>query len=148
MCLILQSTSWIFQLVLGKDLESIRIQNETSHGRMVQDEDMEREHRTVWGAIRNAVELAQKRAGESTVTTLETKILQIDSFTKTIESALRASIIQIKKLTYKFIQLRQWIEHLENLENGRSGREDEISLGNPQWMEVSRDKGKSPRSHT
>ena len=45
-------------LVLGEDLEIICIRNEASHGRLVQDEYMEREHRTVWGDIRNAVELA------------------------------------------------------------------------------------------
>ena len=45
-------------LVLGKDLEMIRILTEAAHGRLGQDEDMEREHGTVWVAIRNTVELS------------------------------------------------------------------------------------------
>ena len=50
-------------------------------------------------------------------------------------------------MTYVFSQLRQWIEHLENLENERSRREEEISLRNPQLMEVSQDKGEYPIIH-
>ena len=69
-------------LVLGEDLEMIFIQTEAAHGRLGQDEDIDREHRTVRGAIRNAVELAQKRAGEATVTTLKMQASKIDSFTK------------------------------------------------------------------
>ena len=36
----------------------------------------------VWGTVRNAVELVQKRAEEATVATLKTQVLNIDSFTK------------------------------------------------------------------
>ena len=59
-------------LVLGKDLEKIRIQTKASHGRLVQDEYIEKENGTFWQANRNTVELAHKRAGEATVTTLKT----------------------------------------------------------------------------
>ena len=38
-------------LVLGKYFERIQIQTEAVHVRMGQDEDMERGHGTVWGAI-------------------------------------------------------------------------------------------------
>ena len=76
---------------------------------------MEQEHRTFWVAIRNAVKLSQNRAGEATVTTLKTHVFKIDSFTKTIESAVRASINQIKELTYAFVKLHQRVEHLDNL---------------------------------
>ena len=69
-------------LVLGEDLERICIQNEADHGRLGQDEDMERENKTVWGAIRNVVELSQKRAGESTVTTLKMQVSKIEPFIK------------------------------------------------------------------
>ena len=34
-----------------------------------------------------------------------------------MESAVQALIVWIKELNYKFTQLRQQIEHLENLEN-------------------------------
>ena len=43
-----------------------------------------------------------------------------------MDSAVRASISQIKDLTYAFSQLRQSIEHIEKLENDMSGREDDI----------------------
>ena len=109
---------------------------------------MEREYRTVWEAIWNSVELAHKRAGEATVTTLKTQVPKIDSFTKKMESTLQASFRRIKELNYAFRHLRQRIEHLYNLENERSRREDEISLGNPKWMEGSQDKGESPISHS
>ena len=42
-----------------------------------------------------------------------------------MESALRAYINQIKDLTYAFCYLRQWFEHIENLDNKSSGREDD-----------------------
>ena len=64
-----------------------------------------------------------------------------------MDSAVRASISQIKYLTYAFSQLRQRIERLYNLENKRSGREDEISHCNPQCMGGSQDKEGYPRSH-
>ena len=64
-----------------------------------------------------------------------------------MEVAVRAFIIWIKELTYVFIQLHQWVEHLENMENERSGREDKILLGDPQWMVESQYKGESQRSH-
>ena len=70
---------------------------------------MEREYRTVWEAIWNSVELAHKRAGEATVTTLKTQVPKIDSFTKKMESAVRASIRWIKDPTYTFSQLCQQI---------------------------------------
>ena len=101
---------------------------------------MEQEHGTVWGAIRNEVELAQKKSEESTVITLKMQVLKIDHFTKKMGSTVRASISRIKELTYAFSQLRHHIEHLENLENKRSGREDESSLGEPQWMGGSQEK--------
>ena len=52
---------------------------------------MDQEHGKVWGAIRNAVELAQKRAGEATVTTLKTQVLKIDYFIKNIE--IRSTVV-------------------------------------------------------
>ena len=57
-----------------------------------------------------------------------------------MESAVRMTISRIKKLTYAFSRLCQSIEHLENLKNERSRREDETLLGNPQWMEGIKDK--------
>ena len=42
-------------LGLGKDLERISILTEAGHVRLVQDEDIEQEQGTVWGAIRNEV---------------------------------------------------------------------------------------------
>ena len=69
-------------LVLDEDLERIHIRTEADHGRLGQDEDMERENKTVWGAIRNVVELSQKSAGESTVTTLKTQVSKIEPFIK------------------------------------------------------------------
>ena len=75
------------------------------------------------------------------------QVLKIDSFSKKMESAVRASTSPIMDLTYTSSQLLQSIDKLENLENERYGREDKISLGNPQWMEGSQDKGESPRSH-
>ena len=57
-----------------------------------------------------------------------------------MESAVRMTISRIKKLTYAFSRLCQCIEHLENLKNERSRREDETLLGNPQWMEGIKDK--------
>ena len=86
-------------LVLGKDLEWICIKNEAAHGSLGQDEDMEGEHGKLWGSIRSAVELSQKRAGEATVTTLKTQVSKMDSFTKKMESAVRAYISRIKYLT-------------------------------------------------
>ena len=67
---------------MGKELEMIRIRAKAAHGRLSQDEDMDQEHGKVWGAIRNAVELAQKRAGEATVTTLKTQVSKIYYFIK------------------------------------------------------------------
>ena len=58
-------------LVLGKNLEIIIIRTEEAHESLVQDEDTEWKHGTVCGATWNAVELAHKRAGEATVTTLK-----------------------------------------------------------------------------
>ena len=68
-------------LLLGKYLEIIRIQTKVAHGSMVKDEDMDREHRKVWVAIQNEVELSHKSAGKTTVTTLKTQVLKIESFT-------------------------------------------------------------------
>ena len=65
-----------------------------------------------------------------------------------MESELRASIIRIKELTYAFSQLRQRTEHLENLENERSVRGDESSLGYPQWTGGSQDKVETAISHS
>ena len=45
-------------LVLGKDLERIRISTDAAYGRMGQDKDMQWEHGKVWGSKRNAEELA------------------------------------------------------------------------------------------
>ena len=42
-------------LVLGKDLDRLRIKNEAAHGSLIQDKDVEQEHRNFWGAIRNTV---------------------------------------------------------------------------------------------
>ena len=67
--------------------------------------------RTVWGTIQNALELAQNRAGEATVT-LNFQVLKIEEFTKTIESLVQAFIIWIKELTYVFSQLHFRVEHL------------------------------------
>ena len=58
-----------------------------------------------------------------------------------MESSVRASICQIKELTYTFIQLFHRVEHLDNIDSERSGREDKSLLGNPQWMEGILDKG-------
>ena len=99
-------------LVLGEDLERICIRTDAFNGRLVQDEDMEQEQRTVWWSIRNAVEFYQKKVGEATVATLKTQVSEIDSFTKKMDSAVRASIRRIKDLIYVFSQLRQRIEHL------------------------------------
>ena len=77
---------------------------------------MEWEHGALWGAIRNAVELIQKRADEATVAALKMQVSKIDSFTQKNDTAVRSSISQIKDLTY-VIQLHQWFEHLEELEN-------------------------------
>ena len=65
-----------------------------------------------------------------------------------MESTVRASLIQIKDVTYAFNQLRQRIENLEHLENDSSGREEEILMVNLQWMGGSQDKGEPPISHT
>ena len=65
---------------------------------------------------------------------MKTQVLKIDSFTKKIEFSVRASTILVKDMNYTFSQLCQLIEHLENLENWRSGRKDESSLGDPHWM--------------
>ena len=131
-------------LVLGEDLEMIYIWTELAYVRLVQDEEMEREHGTVWGSIRNTVELSQKRDEEVTVTTLKTQVYKIEPLTKKMESEIWASIIQIKDLTYAFSQLCQKIGHLYNLENERSGREEESSFGNPQCIGRSQDKGDNP----
>ena len=45
-------------LVLGEDLEMICIQTEASRWRLIQDEDMEQEHRIFWGYIQTKVEMA------------------------------------------------------------------------------------------
>ena len=58
-----------------------------------------------------------------------------------------AYISLIKELIYSFSLLCQQVEHLENIDNERSGREDERLLVNPQWMEGSQDKRESQRSH-
>ena len=113
---------------------------------MIQDKYMEREHGTVWGSIRNTVELSQKRDEEVTVTTLKTQVYKIEPLTKKMESEIWASIIRIKDLTYAFSQLCQKIGHIYNLENERSGREEESSFGNPQCIGRSQDKGDNPRS--
>ena len=61
-------------------------------------------------------------------------------YNKKIESAVQASIGRIKNLIYTFSQLRQRIEHIEDIDNYRSRREDERSLWNPHWMGGSKDK--------
>ena len=66
---------------MGGDLERIHIQNEAAHVRLGQDEDMEQEHGTVWEDIQNEVELSHKSAVKTTVTTLKTQVLKIESFT-------------------------------------------------------------------
>ena len=92
-----------FALVLVKDLERICIKTEAERGSPGQNEDMEGEHGTLWGFIRNAVELSHKRKGEATVTTLKTQVSKMDSFTKKMESVVvHASISQINYLTYAF----------------------------------------------
>ena len=98
--------------VLDKDLDGIHIQTKVAHGSLGQYNDMEREHMTVLRAIRNEVDMAQKREEESTVTTLKTQVSMIDSFYKKMVSALRASTNRIKELAYTFNQLRQMIRHM------------------------------------
>ena len=71
-------------LISGKYLERIYIWTEAAHGRLHQDKDIDREHRTFWVSIWNIVELDQKRTEESTVATLKTQVSKIDSFTKKI----------------------------------------------------------------
>ena len=94
------------------------MQIEADHVRLVQDDKIDREHRTVWGAIHTGVELAQRRAEESTFTNLKTQVSKIYS-----------SINSIKELTCMFDHLHQQDDNLENLEEERSGREGESSLG-------------------
>ena len=66
-------------LVLGENLEMICIRVEAAHGRLGQDKEIGGGgHMTFWGTIRNALELAQNRAGEATVTTLKTQVSKID----------------------------------------------------------------------
>ena len=62
-------------------------------------------------------------------------------YNKKIESAVQASIGRIKNLIYTFSQLRQRIEHLEDLDNEISIIEDETFMGNPKWMGGSQYKG-------
>ena len=69
-------------LVLGEDLDRLRILTEAAHGRLGQDEYMDQEHGIVWGENWNSLELAQKRPEEATVTTLKTQVSKIDFFTK------------------------------------------------------------------
>ena len=66
------------ELVSGKYLENLSIQNEAAHGKMGQDEDIEQEHEKVWGSTRNTVEMDHTRAEEATVTTLKTQVSKID----------------------------------------------------------------------
>ena len=80
--------------------------------------------------------------------TLKNQISKIDSFTKKLESAVRASISQIRVVVYAFIQLRQQIEHLKNMDNYRYGREDGRLLVKPQWIGGSQYKEETPISHT
>ena len=83
-------------LVLGEDLDIICIWTEAAYARLVQDKDTDREHRIVLRAIRNAVELDQKRSEKYTVTILQIYLSKIDSFTKKMESSVWASISLIK----------------------------------------------------
>ena len=55
-----------------------------------------------------------------------------------MESAIRASISRIKDLTYVFTQLCHWIKHLDNLDNERSGRDEESFLVTPNGWEESK----------
>ena len=50
-------------------------------------------------------------------------------------------------MTYAFSQLCQRVEHIEDIDNDRSRRDDKSSMVNPQWMGVSQENGESPRSH-
>ena len=88
---------------------------------------------TQWNLPRRGKETPQPQ-------TLKTQVSKIDSITKKMDSTVRMPISRIKNLTYALSQLCQSIEYLEDLENERSGREEESSLGNPQWMEGIQDK--------
>ena len=75
------------------------------------------------------MKLAHNIAEEATVTTLKIQVSKIDSFTKNND------------ISCAFSKLCQRVVHVENLENKRSKIEEEIFLGNPQWMGVSQEKG-------
>ena len=79
-------------LVFREDLDMFRIRTDVEHGRMGQDEDMERKQSKVWVAIRNAVQLAKKREEQAAFTTLKNQVSMIDSFTqKRIHQYVRPS---------------------------------------------------------
>ena len=94
------------KLVLGKDLERLSIQTDAAHISMGQEENIEQEHRKVWGSTHKLVELSHNRAEEATVTTLKTQVYKIDYFTKKMKSTVQVSITQIIELTYAFSKLR------------------------------------------
>ena len=78
---------------------------------------------------------------------MKNKVSKMEFFTNKMESVVWASNSQTREPTYAFSQLRQWIKHLENLDNKRSGREGENLLQDTQWMGGSQEKGEIPRCH-
>ena len=98
------------------------------------------------GDIWAALELAQKGEGVILPVSIQTQVSNIDSFTKNMESEVRAYIDMLKGKTYVFSQLWQCIESLYNLEHESERRVDEISLGNLKWMGGNTDMGGLKRS--
>ena len=70
---------------------------------------MVREHGIVWGYLQTAAGISHQREGEAILTSLKIQVYKIESFTKNVESEVRASINRIRDLTYTLIQLRQRI---------------------------------------
>ena len=95
--------------VLSDDLDRLCIQTESAYVRLGHDENMDMEQGTLWGAIRNTVELDQKGVGELLLPSLEIQVSKIDSFNNNMKSAVQASTNRFRELTYILIQLRHQI---------------------------------------
>ena len=97
-------------------------------------------------AIPSDLELYQKEAGGTIISSLNSKVNSIDSFTNNMDSAVRSYIDRLRKLTYSLSYIWDQIEATENLEIKITRREDERSLGGPNWMVGILERGRPSRS--
>ena len=102
---------------------------------------MEKDHGTVWGSIQVALELYYMEVDGYLVSNFKYQVANIESFINKTEYSVFYFINIMRELTKGFIQLRQRIEALDNLQIERDKKDYESSLGRYNWIVWNMDRG-------